>query len=102
MTYEEARVLSESLGMHYMEASAAADLNVTDLFKKLALDIHTKVTSNRLVADNQGTQGVKINNKNRIDELNKLSSNIGDGENRLSTDRNIDQKQTGEGGCCGG
>ena len=89
--------------MSYTETSAAADANVHVCFKSLAQAIYGRVTSSQLVPDSQGSQGVKINNKKRLAQLQQLSSNVDEDSGRLSksTGQKFGPQGQAEQGCCG-
>ncbi len=103
MSFEEADKLAQSLGMSYTETSAVADTNVLACFKSLAQAIYGRVTTSQLVADSQGSQGVKLNNKKRLTQLQQLQSNCDEDSGRLSKSAamKLGPQSQAEQGCCG-
>jgi GTPase SAR1 family protein len=61
VSLEEGLALAEKHGIDFIETSAKDNVNVRETFSKASLEIMKKVNNGKIIVDEVGTQGVKLN-----------------------------------------
>lgn len=77
-SHRSAGIQQSQVKLNYKEVSAASGENIESLFNQIVSDIMNNIVCGKIRPDKQGSQGVRINTKNSVDNLSKLKSNFED------------------------